>query len=263
MTRLTPNEVQIAWEETGDGPPILLIMGLGYARWAWEPIVPGLAMNHRVLTFDNRGIGESASPPGPYDARMMAEDAIGVLDAAGVEKASVVGSSLGGMVAQELAIEYPERVDNLVLMSTTPGGSDSYPMPGVTVDLMARAADMEPEQALRAFVANALSSSADPKMVDELVAARLASPQDPDAWAAQAAAGTGYDGSGRAAEIEAPTLIIRGVEDNVVDVRNSELLHDAIPDSLLVSIPGGHLLHWEHPGQCVAEILAFLDKEDS
>ena len=119
----------IKWDSQGDGPALLLIQGLGYGRWGWDPVAPGLAERHRVLSFDNRGIGESEKPEGPYTARMMADDALQVLDEAGVERAHVVGASLGGMIAQELAVLAPERVDRLVLCCTTPGGPDAFPLP--------------------------------------------------------------------------------------------------------------------------------------
>ena len=88
--------MNIKWESTGEGSPLLLIQGLGYGRWGWEPIVPGLAARHRVVSFDNRGIGESDKPAGPYTAAQMAEDARQVLDEAGIERAHVLGASLGG-----------------------------------------------------------------------------------------------------------------------------------------------------------------------
>src|SRR5205807_3418957 len=141
----------------GSGMPLLLIQGLGYGRWSWEPSLPGLAERHRVVYFDNRGIGESDKPAGPYTARAMAGDALQVLDDAGVDRAHVLGASLGGMIAQELAVAAPERVDKLVLCCTTPGGAATVPMPQVTVDLFAEAATLPPEVALRRFIENALS----------------------------------------------------------------------------------------------------------
>src|SRR5947199_10667465 len=99
--------MKIAWESLGAGDPVVLIHGLGYARWGWEPVAAPLARRFRLLLFDNRGIGESEIPPGPYSVAAMAEDALAVLNEAGVERAHVVGTSLGGMVAQELALARP------------------------------------------------------------------------------------------------------------------------------------------------------------
>ena len=121
--------VHIGWESEGDGPPLLLIHGLGYTRDGWGPVPGLLAERFRVIRFDNRGIGESDVPEGPYTAAEMAADALQVLDEAGVERAHVVGTSLGGMVAQELALAAPERVGKLVLACTTGGGPDAFPLP--------------------------------------------------------------------------------------------------------------------------------------
>lgn len=258
MTNVTDTPVPIAWEESGEGPALLLVMGLGYGRWGWEPLIPLLSADFRVITFDNRGIGESGQPEGPYTAAMMAEDCRSVLDAAGVERAHVAGSSLGGMIAQELAIQSPESVERLVLMSTTPGGSDSHPMPSVTTELLAEVEELAPEIALRKLVENALSPDAPEEAVERIMHHRLDKPQSPEGWQAQAAAGIGYDGSGRAREIAAPTLIVHGESDNVVDSRNAGILHDLIPNSTVELVAGGHLFFWEDPQSAADLISSFL-----
>ena len=250
--------MNIKWESTGEGSPLLLIQGLGYGRWGWEPIVPGLAARHRVVSFDNRGIGESDKPPGPYTAAQMAEDARQVLDEAGIERAHVLGASLGGMIAQELAVSAPERVDRLVLCCTTPGGPATVPMPEVTMRLFAEAPSLAPEVALRRFVENALGSDPPPELVDELFARRVANPPDPAGWQAQAAAGMGFEGV--EAEISAPTLILGGTADNVVDQRNAEVLAARIPGARVELLTGaGHLFFWEQPGESVRIINEFLE----
>ena len=179
--------MRITWEERGTGAPLLLIQGLGYGRWSWAPIVPALAERYRVLWFDNRGIGDSDKPDGPYTAKLMAGDALQVLDEAGVERAHVVGASLGGMIAQEVAAGTPERVDKLVLCCTTPGGAATVPMPDVTVRLFAEAPTLAPEVALRRFVENALAADASGELIQELYDRRVANPPDPAGWQAQAA----------------------------------------------------------------------------
>jgi 3-oxoadipate enol-lactonase len=249
--------VTIVHEVQGAGEPVLLIQGLGYARWGWEPIAERLARNFLVVSFDNRGIGESEVTPGPYTVAQLAEDAVGVLDAVGAERAHVVGASLGGMVAQQVAIAHPERVERLVLLCTTPGGADAYPMPEVTVRLFSEAASLPPEQALRGFVENSLSMRGE--LVEELYARRLANPPHPQGWQAQAAAGAGWDADGRLAGISAPTLILHGTGDNVIDFRNAELLAERIPGARLRLFDGaGHLFFWEQPDELVAEITGFL-----
>lgn len=255
----TNGDVTIGWEEAGAGSPVLLIHGLGYARWGWEPLTPLLAEQHRVISFDNRGIGASSVPPGPYTAAEMAGDALAVLDAAQVDRAHVVGTSLGGMIAQELALAAPERVERLVLIATTPGATGGFPMPETTVRLLAEAATLPADVALRRFVENALGPEPDPGLVERILAHRLAEPQDPAGWAAQAHAGTTYDGAARAAAITAPTLLISGTADRVVDHRNSTALAELLPHATVQLVPGGgHLVFWERPNAVADLILEHL-----
>jgi 3-oxoadipate enol-lactonase len=249
--------VNIKWESSGDGPPLLLIQGLGYGRWAWDPIVPGLAARHRVVVFDNRGIGDSEKPDGPYTAAEMAGDALQVLDEAGIDRAHVLGASLGGMIAQELAVAAPERVDKLVLCCTTPGGPNAAPMPEVTLRLFAEAPSLPPEVALRRFIENALGNDPPAELVDELFARRAAHPPDQAGWQAQAAAGMGFQGVDDV--IRARTLIVSGTADNVVDHRNAELLAARIPDARVDLLEGcGHLFFWEQPEESVRILNDFL-----
>jgi 3-oxoadipate enol-lactonase len=254
----TNGDVRIAYETRGTGRPLLLMHGLGYGRWGWEPLLEPLAEAFRVLFYDNRGIGDSDVPPGPYTARQLAEDAVAVLDAAGVEWTDVVGTSLGGMAAQELALGFPDRVDRLVLACTTPGGLSAHPMPQQTVDLMLAAPTMTPEVALRRFVENALAPGAPAELVERIYALRLANPFDPKGWQAQAAAGVTFDALERISELEAPTLVVTGTEDVVVDPGNSELLAGRIPNARLERVPGGHLFFWEDPATFVTLLKEFL-----
>lgn len=249
--------MNVVWESRGEGAPVLLIQGLGYARWSWRPIVPALAERHRVIFFDNRGIGESDKPAGPYTAREMAGDALQVLDEAGVERAHVVGASLGGMIAQELAVAAPQRVDKLVLCCTHPGVDRGLPMPAVTVQLFREAPALAPEVALRRFVENALGTDAPQPLVEELVRLRTANPPDPAGWQAQAAAGTTF--AGVDSTIEAETLIVTGTADNVVDARNADVLAERIPGARVEKLDGlGHLFFWEAPGRFVAILEEFF-----
>jgi pimeloyl-ACP methyl ester carboxylesterase len=249
--------IRIASEERGSGFPVLLVMGLGYGRWGWEPLVGPLAEAYRVVWYDNRGIGESDKPAGPYTAAQLAEDAVQVLDERGIERAHVVGTSLGGMVAQELALAHPERVEKLALLCTTAGGADAFPMPEQTVQLFAEAPSLAPEVALRRFVENAVATRG--PVVDELYARRLANPPDPAGWQAQAAAGAAFDGSKRAVAIRQETLVLTGDADNVIDARNSQLLAERIPNARLQVFPGtGHLFFWERPAEVAAALAEFL-----
>lgn len=250
--------MRIAWETQGAGAPLLLVQGLGYTRQGWGPARDRLAARYRVVSYDNRGIGESEIPPGPYTVAQMAGDALQVLDEAGIERAHVVSASLGGMVAQHVAAHHPERVDRLVLACTHPGVEDGYPMPQVTVDLFAQAPTMEPTVALRRFVDNSLGVAPPVGLADEVYAYRLANPPDMNGWLSQAAAGTTFGGVDLA-RIEAPTLVVTGTHDNVIDCRNSELLAERIPDARLERLEGaGHLFFWERSDDFVRLVEDFL-----
>jgi 3-oxoadipate enol-lactonase len=258
-TAADTSSVRIAWERRGAGDPLLLIHGLGYARWGWEPVADALARKHEVLLFDNRGIGESDAPPGPYTVSMLAQDAVSVLDAAGVERAHVLGTSLGGMVALQLALDRPDRIDRLVLASTTAGGPASAPMPEQTVRLMQEAPSLPSDVALRRFVENAFGPTPDEQKVERILEHRLATAQPPAAWAAQAAAGAAFDVWERVPEIRVPTLVLTGDRDAVVDARNSESLAARIPGARLEVFPGlGHLFFWEDPQRFVVAVTEFL-----
>ncbi len=251
--------VRIAYEVEGTGEPLLLIQGLGYGRRGWGPAPRMLAQRYQVVTFDNRGFGDSDNTPGPYTTADLARDAFGVLDAAEIESAFVIGISLGGMIAQELVLAAPERVRKLVLCSTTAGGPKAVPMPEQTVVLMGRQADLDPQEALHLFVVNALSPDPPESLVEEIVAYRVANPPDAAGWWAQANAGAAHDALERLGEIRTPTLVVHGTADNVVDARNAPLLADAIPGARLELFEGvGHLLPWERPQEFAQLVEEFV-----
>ncbi len=256
---------RIAWERRGAGEPLLLIHGLGYARWGWEPVLPGLAERFDVILFDNRGIGESDAPPGPYTvaelaARRCARPRRGRHRARARRRDEPRRDGRAGARAR------PARSasSGLVLACTTPGGPRSHPMPSVTVALMAEAATLEPAVALRRFVENALAPETvaqRPELVDRIMAHRLATAQDPVAWAAQAAAGATFDAYDRLGGLAQPTLVHHGTEDVVVDPRNGDLLVTLLPDARLERFPGtGHLYFWEQPETFVESVTAFVEE---
>jgi 3-oxoadipate enol-lactonase len=185
-----------------------------------------------------------------------------VLDRAGIRRAHVMGVSLGGMVAQELAVDHPERVSDLILVSTTPGWPFAYPMPAASAALIARTGSLTREVAARCHAENALSARTvleRPEVADRLVALHSTRPAEPRALAAQATAGAGYSGRLRQTRIRARTLVLHGSADTVVDPGNSKLLADRIPGAQLVIFPElGHLLFWEEPDRFVDAVTLFL-----
>jgi pimeloyl-ACP methyl ester carboxylesterase len=258
--------VRIAYELCGTlhwrRPWLILIQGMGFDRFGWEPVLRKLRRHFRLVLVDNRGCGRSDRPPGLFAVADMAGDIVAVLDAAGIRRAHVLGVSLGGMVAQELAVTHSERVDGLVLACTTRGWPFAYPMPDASVRLILATAGLAAEVARRRHIENALSARTvqdHPELVDQLIELQGSQPADPRARSAQAAAGALYAGRLRQARIGARTLVLHGGADTVVDPRNGRLLADRIPDARLVTFPDlGHLLFWEDPDGFTDAVTSFL-----
>lgn len=258
--------VQIAYELRGAVrrrcPWLVLIHGMAFDGSGWGPVLRRLGRRFRLVLVDNRGTGHSDRPAGSFTVADMACDVAAVLHAAGVRRAHVLGASLGGMVAQELAITHPERVDGLVLACTTPGWPSGYPMPAASARLIAATHGMTAEAALRRHTENALSARTvrhRPELVDRLVELQDLRPVDTEVLSAQAAAGAQYAGGRRQTRIQARTLVLHGGADTVVDPRNAKLLADRIPGAQLVTFPGlGHLLFWEDPDGFADAVTPFL-----
>jgi pimeloyl-ACP methyl ester carboxylesterase len=263
-------DLRIAYELRGLAifrrPALLLIQGLGFDRAGWGPAIRSLQRQFRLVLVDNRGSGRSVAA-GSFSVSDMVGDALAVLDDAGIAAAHVLGASLGGMIAQELAVRNPERVCRLILACTTPGWPLAYPMPLPSVRLIAASRRLAPDEAVRHHVQNALSPStvADrPELVQQIIDCQSSiSARDGEAWQAQAAAGGRYAGSFRQRHIRAPTLILHGTADRVVDPRNARLLAGRIEHARLVTFAGlGHLFFWEDPEGFAAAVTSFLREEE-
>jgi 3-oxoadipate enol-lactonase len=256
-------EVRIAYELRGTRYPwrpwLVLIQGMGLDRAGWRPVLRRLQRHFRLVLVDNRGSGRSDFPAASFGVADMAADVAAVLADARIARAHVLGASLGGMIAQELAVDHPELVDRLVLVSTTPGWPFAYPMPAASVRLLAETSGMPRDQALPYHARNALTGDGHPELADRLVALQRSRPAAPGAWSAQASAGARYTGRLRQRRIRAATLVIQGGADTVVDPRNGRLLADRIPDARLVMFPGlGHLLFWQDPAGFARTVISFL-----
>lgn len=243
-------------------PPLLMIPGLGAARRVYDPLIPHLEPHLRVLVYDQRGIGDSDPGEGPYAMAGLAADAVAVLDAAGAPTAAVWGASMGGMVAQQMAIDHPGRVSRLVLACTGPGGAHAARAdPDATRALLGKGA-RTPGEAYR-MACTVMYTEAfqreHAEFIDEEVRRRDAHPVRGRAFSAQYEAVRHHDTWDRLGGLRVPTLVVHGAEDRVMPVGNGEVIAARIPDARLVVLPGaGHLFFHEDPRRVAGLILEFL-----
>ncbi len=249
---------KIYWDEQGQGAPLLLIMGLGYTSVMWHRTRPALAQRYRTVAFDNRGVGLSDVPPGPYSIATMASDVAAVLDAAGIASAHVLGVSMGGAIAQEFALQYPERTRSLILGCTAPGGDLAVRAQRTVADLLL-GRGMTLEQAREAMLPYIYDTATPREKIEEDV--RLRQPWLPSAegYMAQLQAILAWESYSRIAQITAPTLVIHGKSDALVPPSNGELIAKRIPGAKLVLIENAsHLFLTDQTEQANREILEFL-----
>jgi 3-oxoadipate enol-lactonase len=249
-------------QEAAGARPALLLHGLGYASWASGALAGRVAPELALHSLDNRGTGESPRGTGHLTIERLAEDAAAVIEALGAP-AVVVGYSMGGYIAQVLAVAHPELVAGLVLVGTSPGGDVATPVPETTKQAWMDAAGSPPaEHAARTMPLSFRDGwpEAHPDEYGRLLDARLRHPTSPSVWREQFDAceeflRSGYDRS----RLTAPALVLHGTADRVVPVENGRALHALLPHSTYREVAGaGHLLHLEEPDLVAAEIRAFI-----
>jgi len=258
MPYATNDGVRLAYELEGptDADPeaaetVVFVEGLGYGTWMWRWQHRRVREQYRSIRWDNRGTGDSDEPDGPYTVPEMAAD----LEA--------VGASMGGMIAQQYALDY-DRAETLTLVCTSPGGPDAVPVPEET---QARMYDVPEDLGERASIRYKMRPAmtdpffeANDDLVDRIVDWRLASDASEQARIWQGAAVQGFDVSDRLGEIDVPTLAIHGTADRVVPVENSDLLEAGIPDVTVERIDGApHLVFVEAHERVTDTLLEFLD----
>lgn len=253
MPKVKSNGIELYYEIHGAGKALVLISGLGYPLWQWHKMVPFLAEHFQVITFDNRGVGQSDKPAGPYTAQMLAADTAGLLDSLGIEKAVIMGHSMGGFVAQAMALDFPHKVEKLILCSTNFGGPRHVP---VTAEAMKVLSDVTSDAVTR-FKNGLVVSTApgwsekNPEMIETWLQWRIANPIEPASYQAQMMIGLGLMPEAAAFEsklsrVEVPTLILFGEHDKVVPPANASLLAEKIAGSKVIIFPdAGHFFPME------------------
>jgi pimeloyl-ACP methyl ester carboxylesterase len=258
------NGVNLYYEVHGKGEPLLLIMGLGANTTGWSSQVPAFSRDYQVIAFDNRGAGRSDKPNEPTSMGQMADDAHGLLDELGVGPAHVFGMSLGGMIAQELALRYPAQMLTLILGGTMAGGPTAMFAGPEVVQHFISLAGMPLVQALDAGLALLYSEEYIAKNKGDLVRrsllnAHLMAPMY--AIQRQFMAIVGFNTLARLGEIKVPSLVLTGTADRVIPAQNARLLAEGIPGARLVELEGaGHGFLVEKAEDVNATVLAFLSE---
>jgi len=256
------NGIKIYYEEHGKGAPLLLIQGLGYPSGMWFLQIPDFSRHFRTIVFDNRGVGGTDKPDEEYSIALMASDAVGLLQTLGIGKAQVVGVSLGGYIAQELALQQPDLVDRLVLLSTTWGAGDYAELTKPFWQEVAALAGLPPEEIIRKGMALAAAPAfvqEHPELIERGVRIRMEALQPLYAFNRQFTAALNFDSKHRAKLISQPTLILAGDQDRVMPLQLTELLARKISNARLKVYPNaGHLLFLEKAQEINQTIIRFL-----
>lgn len=264
MPTISANGIQLYYEERGTGEPVLLIMGITAPGSAWELHATFWQERFRCLLPDNRGVGLTDKPAGPYSSAMMADDFAGLLDALGLERVRVVGCSMGSIIAQQLALRHPQRVRSLVLMCPW-ARCDAYAR-GVFEHIKTIKARLRPEEFMayiQLLIFSKTTWDAAQGWADLIEGRRLAAenarPQPLHALEAQAAACTGHDTLAELGRIRCPALVIGGDADIFIPRWMAEEVARGIPGAELHLYAGaGHAFHWERIDDFNPRVRAWL-----
>jgi pimeloyl-ACP methyl ester carboxylesterase len=262
MTITVAPGVELHYRDDGEGQPVLFIQGLGVDHRGWGAVTRPLSKRFRCISFDNRDVGRSSAVDAPYDVLDMAADAVGLLDALGIVRADIVGVSMGGVIAQEIAIRHPERVRKLVLVTTytsgDPRGSAIFEGQALLRRTLSR------EDYCRATFWSVYSHQdyrRDDGFIEQMIGRTAGNDlwQPQDAYERHVRAVTAANTEGRLDQIAAPTLILAGAEDILTPMRFSERLASDIPNNRLQVVEGaGHGMIWSHADCVVDAVSDFL-----
>jgi pimeloyl-ACP methyl ester carboxylesterase len=262
MPHVQANGINIYYESQGEGEPLLLIAGLGATHYLWELQVPSFARWYRIVTFDNRGSGETDKPPEPYSVSLFADDTAAMMDALGIERAHVYGQSMGGLIAQEFALRHPQRLRSLVLGCTTFGGPNSVLPSPQAAALLSGMPNLPEDQAVDRVLELFYSPRYRREHAEEArrrIQSYFPLRTPPDAYARQLVACLTFDAYDRLPQIATPTLVINGAEDALIPAENSRIMAQRIPAAELILFPEvGHLYFHEVPEEADAAVADFL-----
>lgn len=266
MPKIKVNDIELCYEEHGAGEPLVLIGGYTMVKESWQLQVEGLSDRFRVITFDNRGVGETTVPEEPFTIADMASDTVGLLDALGIDKAHFFGVSMGGLICQILALDYPDRVKKVILGCTTHGGRYAVQPEHEVMTVLAKASDpnIPVEEAVRMRLPVICSDrfiNEDPERLEELVEFSMKYWPTPQGANGQFGALSVFNVKKRLGEITCPILVITGGEDRMMPPENSKLLAEGISGAELSILDGaGHSFTFERPDEVNKVLLDFLTR---
>ena len=265
MPKVKVSDIEMYYESVGEGDPVVLITGYGADLFQWALQAAELAQSYTCYMIDNRGVGQTDKPEGPYSIKMMADDVAGFFNAVGIEKAHLVGHSMGGMISQQFALDHPEKLRSLTLASTTcrvPKGADL--LLSLWTDILEKLGNEALVNNIIAwcfthdYVENQYESL---MMMREMMLDHMKeSPLLPEAFRSQCAAATTFDLAEQIKNISIPTMVLVGKNDILTPPRFSEEIAERIPGSYLNIIEGGHAYNQEAPAAFNSALLDFFKK---
>lgn len=265
MSITKAGDINLEYYVEGSGPPLLMIMGFAGSASSWgDPLLEALRPHFTCIRFSNRGTGLSDKPLTQLTIRTMADDAANLLTALKIDRAHVFGISMGGLIAQELVLNYPQRVNGLVLGCTSPGGLHSVSAAPEILAKMAPMPGLSPEEIVRNFWTAVCSPGFIQRgaaFLDGMVAAALAQPVPLETLGLQMMAINTFDSYDRLPQIKAKTLVIHGGVDMLVPPQNGKTLSEHIPGAELRTLAGAaHMFFWEEPQKSATMVTEFLSK---
>ena len=251
------------YEIIGQGEPLVMIRGLGSNVDHWYEQAPVLSKKYQLLVFDNRGIARSSDPGDAFSTRDMAADTAALMEAAGIKRAHVLGYSMGGMVAQEMALNHPEKVRGLILVATDCGITQrikARPEVSRLFSQMVSLGTTEAKLAAAACLYAQKTFESKTDVIERYNEVSMRFPASQDIMARQWAAVTRHDACSRLQKISSPTLTLTGSEDVLIPPENAKMMAEMIPDARMKAIDGGgHLFLIEQPQQFNQAVGDFLD----
>jgi len=266
MEKVKVSDIEIAYHIVGSGEPLILIGGFTMVKEAWGLQVADLAKHFRIITFDNRGVGETTVPSEPFTIADMAADTVGLMNAVGMDSANIFGVSMGGLIAQVLALDYSDRVKKVALGCTTHGGRHAVQPEKEVMETLAKAGDpnITVDEAIRLrlpIIFTERFMREEPERLEEFFRLSKRYWPTPQGAAGQMGALSVFNVKRRLGEISCPVLVITGIDDRMMPSDNSRLLAEGIPGAELHMVQdAGHSFFFEKPDEANRALIDFFSK---